>query len=84
MQREDLSESELREKRSYEEELSRQEKRYKERKMEGSPKLSRELCKKIFLKSLDDMEGCYVKLLKYTRDPNFLEKYKILDIELQD
>ena len=52
--------------------------------MEGSPKLSRELCKKIFLKSLDDMESCYLKLLKYTRDPNFLEKYKFLDIELQD
>ena len=52
--------------------------------MEGSPKLSRELCKKIFLKSLDDMESCYLKLLKYKSDPNFLDKYKFLGIEVQD
>lgn len=83
MQKEDLtSESDLKEKRTYEEELAKQEQRYKQRKMEGKPTLSRELCKKIFLLSLDDTEVFYSELLRMTNDPNFLELYKLSGLEL--
>lgn len=50
--------------------------------MEGKPTLSRELCKKIFLLSLDDTEVFYSELLRMTNDPNFLELYKLSGLEL--
>jgi hypothetical protein len=74
----------LREKRAYEEELAKQEKRYKERKMEGKPKLTREQCKTVFLKSLDDTEVFYGELLRLARSPTFLDHYKQSSLELQD
>ena len=54
LNKEDLSEVEQREKRAYEEELARQERNYKARKMEDWPKVAREVCKRVFLASLDD------------------------------
>ena len=50
--------------------------------MEGEAKISYDLCKKIFLKSLDDNEACYLKLLEYARDSDFLEKYKFFSIKV--
>ena len=52
--------------------------------MEGKPTLSRELCKKIFLRSLDDTEVFYEGLLRLTHEHNFLDLYKLSGLELQD
>lgn len=86
LNKEGLSELEQREKRAYEEELARQERNYKQRKMEDRPKVARDLCKRVFMASLDDTEGFYDRLLKMTekRDPGFLEQYKLSSIEMED
>ena len=47
--------------------------------MEDEPKLSKDLCRKIFLKSFDDLEVCYKNLLLKIHDAYFLLEYKLVE-----
>lgn len=79
-----ISESEMRERQGYKDELQKQQTKYQMRKMENKPVISRALCKKIFMRHLDETELHYERLLEFVGEPAFLDKYNLIEKELDD
>ena len=73
-----------RERQAYKEEYQRQEAKYKKRKMENKPVISKELCKKIFKRNLDATEQFYDNLQQHIDTDQLLERFNLTEKELSD